>query len=380
MILEEFKNNQNQKWRKKVYKSSLHMAYIILVIEVLTFFAYLIMDVMDVSVGRYLIIRIAIPTLIDFCVLVAYKVVEKKPKYSDNTKNLMLAYVVLILCGVVSVFHNYYFVLWIAPTLAIFYSTLFNDERIMKTIFKGALVETFLAFLISMIEKNFDAGLTFSYLVVTIFFVVCEYLVAKRITAHYSEQQEVICNDILKQQKMLEKLELDPMTKLYNRKTFDRQIEETIDYCNEQEMFGERRSFLLMFDLDHFKNINDTYGHLCGDQVLLAISAILQKYTDGKGRAYRYGGEEFAVILEPCKKIEAYSVSEQIRRLLKERTFDFDVNKKMSVSIGAIWYEKGWDSKKWIAEADKLLYHAKNSGRDRVVIKPDIVFSDPFKK
>lgn len=379
MILEEFKNNQNRKWRKKVFRSSLIVAFVILSIELFTFFAYLIMGVMDVSVGKYLIVRVAVPSLINFGALFIYRFVERKSNVKDDTKNLLLAIGILLLCGVVALFHNFYFILWIGPTLAIFSSTLFNDLRIMKYIFWGAVIEAFLAFLVSSIEKNFSLGLTFTYLIVTVFFIFGEYLIARKIIEHHAEQQELIYNDIIKQQELLERLDLDPSTKLYNRKTFDRQVEEVIENSNEQGIFGDKRYFMLMLDLDHFKAVNDTYGHLSGDQVLLRLSSILQKYTEGKGRAYRYGGEEFVVILEPCKKIEAYSVSEQIRRLLKERTFDFDVNKKITVSIGAIWYEKGWDSVKWIAEADKLLYQAKNSGRDRVVIRPAIDFNEAFK-
>lgn len=379
MILEEFKNNQNRKWRKKVFRSSLIAAFVILSIEMFTFLAYIIMGLMDVSIGKYLIGRLAVPSMINFGALFIYRFIESKSKVKDDTKNLLLAIVILLLCGVVALFHNFYFILWIVPTLAIFYSTLFNDPRIMKNIIWGAVIEAFLAFMVSLINKNFTFRLTFSYLIVTIFFICGEYLIARKIIEHHAEQQEMICNDIIKQQELLERLDLDPSTKLYNRKTFDRHVEEVIENSNEQEIFGERRYFMLMFDLDHFKAINDTYGHLCGDRVLLGISSILQKYTEGKGRAYRYGGEEFVVILEPCKKIEAYSVSEQIRRLLKERTFDFDVNKKITVSIGAVWYEKGWDSVRWIAEADKLLYQAKNSGRDRVVISPAIDFNEAFK-
>lgn len=379
MILEEFKNNQNRKWRKKVFKSSLRVAYVILFIELFTFLAYLIMGVMDVTITEYLIVRVALPSMINFGALVIYRLIEKKSNVKDDTKNLLLAIVMLLMCGVVATFHGFYFILWIGPALAIFYSTLFNNLRIMKSILWGAVFEVFLASLVSLLEKNFTLGLTFTYLIVTVFFIFGEYLIARKIIEHHAEQQELIYNDIIKQQELLERLDLDPSTKLYNRKTFDRQVEEVIENSNEQEIFGDKRYFMLMLDLDHFKAVNDTYGHLCGDQVLLGISSILQKYTEGKGRAYRYGGEEFVVILEPCKKFEAYSVSEQIRRLLKERTFDFDVNKKITVSIGAIWYEKGWDSVKWIAEADKLLYQAKNSGRDRVVIRPAIDFNEAFK-
>lgn len=379
MILEEFKNNQNRKWRKKVFRSSLIVAVVILFIELFTFLAYLVMGLMDVSIGKYLIVRVAVPSMINFGALITYRFIERKSKVKDDTKNLLLAIVILLLCGVVALFHNFYFILWIGPTLAIFYSTLFNDPCIMKYIFWGAVIEVFLAFLVSLLEKYFTFGLTFTYLIITVFFIFGEYLIARKIIEHHAEQQELIYNDIIKQQELLERLDLDPSTKLYNRKTFDRQVEEVIENSNEQGIFGDKRYFMLMLDLDHFKAVNDTYGHLSGDQVLLRLSSILQKYTEGKGRAYRYGGEEFVVILEPCKKIEAYSVSEQIRRLLKERTFDFDVNKKITVSIGAVWYEKGWDSVKWIAEADKLLYQAKNSGRDRVVIRPAIDFNEAFK-
>lgn len=379
MILSEFTNNQNRKWRKKIFRSCFSIACVILAIELFTCIAYLVMGVMDVKLSHYLELRILFPSVIDFGALFIYKVLDENKRVRDDVKNTLLALVILFLCVVVATFHGFYFILWIAPTMAIFYTTLFNNRNTLKIVLYGALIETTVAFGVSMFEKNFDVGLTFTYLIVTEFFIFCEYLVAAKIIEHHKEQQRQLFEEIAKQEELLEKLDLEPITKLYNRKAFDRHLEEVIENSTKDNLFGEKRFYIIMFDLDHFKLINDTYGHMCGDQVLLGIASILQKYTEGKGRAYRYGGEEFVVILDPCMPIDAFSIAEQIRRILKERTFDFDINRKVTISAGGIWYEKTWDSRKWIEEADKLLYQAKESGRDQTIISPKIEFSNIFK-
>ncbi len=126
---------------------------------------------------------------------------------------------------------------------------------------------------------------------------------------------------------------------------------------------------VLLMDIDHFKQVNDTYGHTCGDEVLKAVSKILVDNIRQIDIAARYGGEEFAVILPGTVLEDALSVAERIRKSIEG--FEFECNGKrigVRVSLGVTLYEPNTDidNKTLIDRADRALYRSKQQGRNRV--------------
>jgi len=122
-----------------------------------------------------------------------------------------------------------------------------------------------------------------------------------------------------------------------------------------------------MFDIDHFKNINDTYGHIAGDYVLKEVAAVAKSRLRPDDILARYGGEEFAVVLPETELMGGVAIAEQLRQLIKEHTFEFEGERiPVSASIGAAQLAPGHDAMNLIKSADVKLYDAKRSGRDRV--------------
>lgn len=161
-------------------------------------------------------------------------------------------------------------------------------------------------------------------------------------------------------------VDTDPMTGLYNRRYFDRKSEELIAAMasNQQELT------LLIADLDHFKNINDTYGHDVGDKVIIAFANILTSEQGLADIACRYGGEEFVLLLN-CNLLDAKQVAERIRQKAQETyiTIDEVQTVQFTVSIGV--HSVGHASttvKETLTIADKALYKAKSNGRNCVEV------------
>lgn len=161
-------------------------------------------------------------------------------------------------------------------------------------------------------------------------------------------------------------VDTDPMTGLYNRRYFDRKSEELIAAMasNQQELT------LLIADLDHFKNINDTYGHDIGDKVIIAFANILTSEQGLADIACRYGGEEFVLLLN-CNLLDAKQVAERIRQKAQETyiTINEVQTVQFTVSIGV--HSVGHASttvKETLTIADKALYKAKNNGRNCVEV------------
>jgi diguanylate cyclase len=163
----------------------------------------------------------------------------------------------------------------------------------------------------------------------------------------------------------------DPLTGLGNRKYFDRMIATAVQ---DALATGEPLS-LLMFDIDHFKSFNDSYGHLTGDQVLRLVGLSLKQTIKGQDITARYGGEEFAVVLPNTALRQALTVADHIRRAvmakeLKKKSTG-EILGRVTISVGVSMLKPGDDPDALIERADACLYAAKRNGRNRVICEVD---------
>jgi len=158
---------------------------------------------------------------------------------------------------------------------------------------------------------------------------------------------------------------IDPLTKVYNRGYFDRKMSETVDYFTRYET----DSVLVMLDIDFFKKFNDNYGHQVGDKVLQIVASLIKKNTRKTDFLFRYGGEEFSVILTNSNIKDGKEIAEIFRIGVKEHEFKYQ-GKPVSItmSLGLTLFKKGDSPEKVIERADKALYQAKEKGRDRVEV------------
>jgi diguanylate cyclase len=169
----------------------------------------------------------------------------------------------------------------------------------------------------------------------------------------------------------------DPLTQLANRKFFDTTLQQAIDEAREK---NEALS-LMMTDIDHFKNFNDSFGHLTGDQVLRLVAMSVKQNVKGQDTAARYGGEEFAIVLPDTVLRSAITVADHIRRavmtkeLMKRSTGEH--LGRVTISIGVATLHKGDTAQTLIERADTCLYAAKRHGRNRVMCETDPEVASP---
>jgi diguanylate cyclase (GGDEF)-like protein len=159
-----------------------------------------------------------------------------------------------------------------------------------------------------------------------------------------------------------EKASRDHMTGLLNRESFFAALEGT----QRKNDHGA----LLIIDADHFKKINDGFGHLVGDEALLAISAAIGRGVRSRDLVARIGGEEFAAFLEGASKVEAAHVAERVRREVEAVRFESPngTHVALTVSIGGTLYSGGETLSELLRAADHRLYAAKRAGRNRVIL------------
>ena len=166
------------------------------------------------------------------------------------------------------------------------------------------------------------------------------------------------------ERKLVEKNMRDGLTGVYNRRFLDTKIQEEFSRHKRYE----RPFSLIMCDIDHFKNVNDTYGHQCGDIVIKQISAKIGSMLRDTDFLARYGGEEFCCLLPEANLDEAFNLAERLRQAIEQDDIDFDGQPlKITVSFGvAYMHDEIESAESLLQKADGALYAAKESGRNRV--------------
>ena len=169
----------------------------------------------------------------------------------------------------------------------------------------------------------------------------------------------------------------DPLTGLKTRAFFEEELSVylTTLSSNEQgkrkEWFGFRNISIIFFDIDHFKSVNDTYGHPVGDGVLRKVAEIIQADLRTGDTSARWGGEEIIVSLLGADEKNAIAKAEEIRKKVESLTFSETPDLHLTISSGVASSEKGLLLSELIKRADQALYRAKESGRNKVVAYGD---------
>ena len=201
------------------------------------------------------------------------------------------------------------------------------------------------------------------------------YIIPRRPMQHYQSEildtvSKIIASSIgnfIDRKKLENAALIDPLTHCYNRRAMD-------DYINHElanaERYGSDLS-AIMFDIDHFKRVNDTYGHKAGDTVLHAVSKSVLSAIRKSDYLARYGGEEFLLILPDTKFSKAIELADRLRKIIESMKMTVGtVTITATASFGVSTYRKGIDKNTFLQKADEMLYEAKRRGRNR--IKPDL--------
>ena len=153
----------------------------------------------------------------------------------------------------------------------------------------------------------------------------------------------------------------DSLTGTDNRKLFDKKIKESLAWYKRKGIV----SALIIIDIDHFKKINDQFGHAKGDEVLIKLVSIIQKRIRITDHVFRLGGEEFAILLPETNVVLGAFMAEELRQLIENG--DIIKNSPVTVSLGVSECKQEDTEMDWFKRADNALYSAKNSGRNKVV-------------
>jgi diguanylate cyclase (GGDEF)-like protein/PAS domain S-box-containing protein len=161
---------------------------------------------------------------------------------------------------------------------------------------------------------------------------------------------------------------IDELSGLYNRRNFYDILQKMVHTYARRKNLGVYSSFcLVLIDIDHFKDVNDTYGHLIGDSVIRYVAHFLCDSIRASDYTFRYGGDEYAMILLDSDLNGARDLGERLRMGLEESPYKTgDTTIPLTISLGIASFENGKDAKTLVREADRNLYFSKNNGRNQV--------------
>ncbi len=165
---------------------------------------------------------------------------------------------------------------------------------------------------------------------------------------------------------LYEQASIDFLTGLYNRRFFEKELELCVERARRERCIFS----LILMDLDHFKRINDRYGHLVGDQVLQGVGRLIKSSIRKIDIPARYGGEEFAIILPGTTFEGALSAASRLREKIRKENFgpeESPINITASMGVGTYRPLNGTSPQEFLSQVDALLYQAKEKGRDLIM-------------
>ncbi len=152
----------------------------------------------------------------------------------------------------------------------------------------------------------------------------------------------------------------DSLTGLYNRRALEDALSRHVDHCERYH----RQAAMLMIDVDHFKMINDRHGHMKGDAVLVEMAQLIHSSLRAGDEAFRFGGEEFVLLLANCDLQGGLVLGERLRTTIEQRSLS---GIPCTISLGLACCQIGESAERWLNRADSALYEAKKQGRNRLV-------------
>ena len=163
------------------------------------------------------------------------------------------------------------------------------------------------------------------------------------------------------------KVSVDPLTKVYNRRAMEHYLTRFIEHNSRENTLPMH---LMMVDIDNFKSVNDTYGHIAGDKVLILLANLLKKTLRDSDKIFRYGGEEFIVALNRVSAEAVNVVAERISALVRKNRLKYrDREFGVTLSLGVTVLQPGDTIESLLERADKALYKAKANGKDQICVE-----------
>lgn len=352
----------NERWRYSLFHICVLLAAIGSVSEIVIYLIDSRTKTLFLPNLLYQFRFIYIPSTLNLIVIIITYINIRSGRLSDQTKNVCSCILIYFLCANTQFVHYVYGPLLMLPIISIFVSVIFGNRKLTLGITIASLFSLGGSTIVSANELRKNDPQLLSDTGLAALVIIVAQIGASLMLSYVNEQFESIANSNKREKKLIEELHLDPLMGIYNRMALNEQLHHFIS----SEFIADDIQLLLL-DLDDFKRVNDTYGHLSGDEVLIQLSDTIREITDSNMAAFRYGGEEIILIFQHMTMDSAYKLADELRMKFSALEFDFGDKTHITFSGGIAARKEGQDAESWIKSADQALYEAKRLGKNRII-------------
>lgn len=356
-----------QQFRRTVEKSAWLMIFLIFIIEaivaVLMINQQMLVD--HQTPLEYSLSYVVLPTMINMECAALYHYIEFKTSFSENIKNYFLIIVFNTFCLSTSLVHNALPLISLSFVLPIFLSAIFGNKRMTDRTFFMSLFSYLFSAAVGIYYTNHINMMVYLNYIAGMILMCGGYLIAKNIIIYQKKNHDALIAYNERQKVMIEELKKDSLTQLYNHNTFYNEL-------NEQIVISRKKQtslVLAIIDIDNFKRVNDTYGHVNGDYVLISLSNLMKKFKRKNMVLARYGGEEFCILFMDTSIHEAYRIMEKMRLQFSHNEFPQMPSTRITFSVGLVALTSKTDNAVSLVEkADCAMYQAKRDGKNKITV------------
>ncbi len=366
MTLEEYKDTYFRRWQKRLNTQCWFIFGASAILSLIAaLFMYFTKELDTPNFIRHLILRTFIPALLQIAVMtpVAFAINNKTVSWKKGCR--FVVFQLFWILAIISFFNAHYSVVLVLPALTMLTASSIADKKLLKGIFAASLISYipgYCAFAFLYNEYTFFYKILM--LAIDLLVIMLSYNISRALMRSQTAQISFINHNYKKQVALAEELQLEPLTRLFNR----RALAETVDRLMHSDKKNEQLGIAFL-DLDDFKKVNDKFGHATGDAVLISLSEIIVEILETNRNAFRYGGDEFVLLFRGKTLSEIEDVVKKIMEKFKNLKFDYiPEEENCSMSVGISIYKEGWTSKDWFNSADKAAYKAKQNGKNRYEI------------
>ena len=341
-------------------KILLIMTLVCLALEVGICIYYVLTDNLGQPLNSYIEFRILVPFAINSILYVVTRFSNRSETSTDVTKNRVVSFAGLIMCGVIALAHSFFIPLWVFPLFAVAFCSVFHDGFIQ--FIQAGLSFVFILYAGILHIYDYPDERSFSILCIIIAEVMALGIsfLAFRMELFNTRMLIIRERNFAGANKFKLGFETDSVTGVYSKKYLIEEAGKILAKTNELEPSG-----IAILDIDDFRKINDELGNDTGDDVLRAFGSVLQGLIDEDTIVGRYGGDKFVIIFENGIREDNLLALNQIRKEFSKKKFSFMKN-NVTVSGGYAWFDVTMDMDSALKEAESALASAKKSGKNMV--------------
>lgn len=355
-------SEDHEKWCKAIFAANIIFAGVIFLMELILWFVFEVQGLRDQSLGVYFFWYMLLPTLLNASILGIGAAVMQYRWLNHKLLNSVPVIQMTLICFVLSTIHHVFFVTFATFCFPVFISAIFQERKLTRRITILSLIcltaMMFLGPMITQVENRYSFS---SYLIAAAIVlsanILCELLM--RYESQKDRKLEMLHRSRME---ILEQLKYDQKTGLYGHTSFQTGMKILV-----AEAEADNRPAVAVLDIDDFKKVNDTYGHVKGDIVILELARIMREICGDKYTAARFGGEEFAILFHNGTIDEYIRVVEMIRQEMEKMRFDFR-EEPVTISAGIAIWKSGWGTTEFFDRADEALYISKRQGKNRTTV------------